>query len=106
MRSDENPYIHADGLISANALDFALLKHAQQLRLHGQWHIADLIEENRAVFCLLELPQMAGGGSGKRSLLVAEQFGFDQLRWNRGAVQGDEGTRRARTSFVQRASHK
>ena len=36
---------------------------------------------------------------------MAEQFGFDQLGRNRGAIQSDEGSARARTALMQRARH-
>ena len=33
---------------AADALDFALLQHAQQLGLHGEGHVADLVQKKRA----------------------------------------------------------
>jgi len=45
---------------------------------------------------LLELACMPRGRARERSLLVAEQLGFDQLRRNSGAVQRNEGSRLAR----------
>src|ERR1039458_10726172 len=43
--------------------------------------------------------------AGERSFFVAEQFGFNQLRRNRGAVQGDERSAGPRTALMQRARH-
>ena len=41
--------------------------------------------------------------AGKRTLLVPEQFRFDQLRRNCGTVQSNERTRGSRTAFMQSA---
>ncbi len=92
-------------MLTANALDLALFQYAQQFGLHGERHVADFIEKNRAVLGLLELSQMAAGRAGEGSFFVAEQFGFNQLRWNRGAVQRDEWSAGSRTAFVQSARH-
>ena len=86
MRGHEHAHIYPDGLVSADAFDLAFFEHAQQLGLHGERHVADFIEENGALLGLLEFAQVAIGGAGERSFFVAEEFGFDQLRWNRGAI--------------------
>src|SRR5208282_178609 len=54
---------------------------------------------------LLELAEMASGCAGERSFFVAEQFGFNQLRRNRGAVQRDERSAGPRTALMQRPRH-
>ena len=40
---------------AAEALDFALLQHAQQLGLQRQRHLGDFVEQDRAALRLLEL---------------------------------------------------
>src|SRR5712692_1121617 len=103
MRSHEHAHIHGNWFVAANAFDLTFLEHAQQLGLHGQWHVADFIEENRAVFRLLELAEMTVRGSGERALLVAEELGLDQFRRNRSAVESDEWPRGAWAAVVQSA---
>ena len=71
---DDDAHVHGDGAVSADAFDLALFQHAQQLGLHGERHVADLIEEQRAVVGLLELAQVTGRRAGERSLFVAEQL--------------------------------
>ena len=41
-------HVHLDRLVAADALDLVLLEHAQHLRLGGEVHVADLVEEQRA----------------------------------------------------------
>ena len=42
--------------VPAHALELALLEHAQELHLHLGRHLADLVEEERAVVGELEAP--------------------------------------------------
>ena len=65
MRSRYHAHIHLHRLLSADALHFALFQHAQQLGLHGQRHVADFIQEQRAFTGLLEFADMPGGGAGE-----------------------------------------
>src|SRR5208282_1159651 len=105
MRGDDDPHIHGDGALAADALDFTFFEHTQQLGLHGERHVADFVEENSPVLGLFEFAEMAAGGAGERSFFVAEQFGFNQLRRNRRAVQRDERSAGPRTALMQRARH-
>src|SRR4030095_8483845 len=49
----------APRLVSAHTLDFAFLEHAQQLGLHSDGHVADLIKEQCAAFGLFEFADVA-----------------------------------------------
>ena len=46
----------SDRLGRADALDLAVLEHAQQLHLHAERQLADLVEEDRAAVGRLEEP--------------------------------------------------
>src|SRR3954469_7304303 len=85
---DHNAHIHRNRLVSANALDLALLQYAQQFRLHIQRHIADLVEENRSAISLLELSNVPARCAGERSFFVAKEFRLDEFCGNSRAVQG------------------
>ena len=87
---------HSVCSVAADALEDALLQHAQQLHLHGQAHVADLVEEQRAALGDLEAALARGDGAGERALLVTEQLALEQLGGNGAAVDGDEGTLTAR----------
>jgi len=105
MRGDNHAHIHCDGALAADALHLAFFQHAQQLGLHGERHVADLIEEDGSVLRLLKLAEMASGRAGERSFFVPEQFRFNQLRRDRSAVQRDERAARPRTALMQRAGY-
>ena len=76
--------------IAADALELAVLEHAQQLRLQVDVELADLVEEDGAAVRLLEAAVMLSDGAGERALLVAEQRRLDQLLRDRAAVEHDE----------------
>src|SRR5205085_11822776 len=58
----------------ADPLDLPLLEYAEELRLHRQAHLADLIEEDRALVGHLEAAAALRHGAGERALFVAEQL--------------------------------
>src|SRR5713101_10118981 len=87
VRGDDDADVYGDGAVAANALDFALLENAQQLGLHGEGHVADLIKEQGAAVRLLEFSRVPSGCAGECALLVAEQLRFDQLGGDGSAVQ-------------------
>ena len=105
MGRDHYAGIHSHRLFAANALHFAFFEHAQQLRLHSQRHIADLVQKDRPSIGLFKLSNMPAGRPGERTLLMPKQFRLNQLRRDRRAVQRDKWARRSRTLFVQRARH-
>ena len=82
---------------AAEALELALLQHAQELRLHGRAHLADLVEEQDAAGGQLDLPGLGLVRAGEGAALVAEQLRLEQLLGQRRAVERDEraaGSRR------------
>ena len=86
----DDAHIHLDGLVAADALERAGLQHAQDLGLRGGGHVADLVEEERAAVALLEFADALEGGAGEGAAFVAEQFAFEQLLGDGGAVDGQE----------------
>ncbi len=74
------------GLRAADAVDHALLDRAQQLGLQAHVHLGDFVEQQRAAIGLLELADAARERAGEGALLVAEQFGFQQVLRDRRAI--------------------
>ena len=70
--------VDLDGLRAADPLEPALLEHAQQLGLHGQGDLADLVEEDRAAVGHLEAALALADRAGESAFLVAEQLAFQQ----------------------------
>ena len=79
VRGRDDAHVHLDRRLAADAIELAFGQHAQQARLQRQAHVADLVEEQRAAIGLLEAAAAQRIGAGERALLVAEQFGLEQL---------------------------
>src|SRR5262249_56848042 len=68
-------------------------------------HLADLVEEQRALIGGLELAGLLPVGARERALLVAEQLGFEELARKRRAVHLQELAMSAGRRLVNRSSH-
>jgi len=66
-------------IFRAHALKFTLLKHAEQLGLHVERHIAHLVQEQCAVVRLLETADPVVSGSRESAPDVPEQLRFEQF---------------------------
>jgi len=75
----------------ADALELAVLEHAQKLRLQFKRQLPDLVQKQRAFLGVLEITGFVGRGAGERALGVAEQCGLDQGRRDRGALSANHG---------------
>ena len=73
-----------------NRRHHALLQRPQQLGLHGEVHVADLVQEQRAALRLAERAGAVGDGAGERPADVAEQQAFQQFGRDRRAVHRHE----------------
>ena len=90
---------------SAEALELALLEHAQDLGLRDQREVGHLVEEERAAVRELEASFLASRGAGERALLVSEQLGLEERLGQRRAVDGDERAVAPSRALVDRARH-
>lgn len=79
MGRRDNPHIHRDRTIAANARDNALFQNAEQFYLHVKAHVADLIQEEGSAICLFETADTAHCCSRERPLLMPEKLGLDQV---------------------------
>src|SRR5262249_36596714 len=75
----------------------------QQLHLHLDGDLGDLVEEQRALVRELEAAGLVRDGAGERALLVAEELALDERRRDRRAVDADERSLSTRRVLVQRA---
>ena len=98
----DDPDIHLDRPAGADRIHLALLQDAQELDLHVQGKLADLVEKQGSAVRFLELPGMAFRGAREAALLVAEQDGLDERLGDGPAVHSDEGP----ASAVRRAVHR
>ncbi len=73
-------HVDLERLRRAEPLELPALQHPQQLRLHLERQLADLVEEERAAVGDLEAAERALDGAGEGALLVAEQLALDERR--------------------------
>ena len=90
MRRRDDAHVAANGPIAADPLETALLQHAQQLDLHLQRHVADLIEEQRAALGEFEASEAGRQRAGEGALFVTEQLAFQKIGGNRAAIDRHE----------------
>jgi len=95
-----DPHVDGDGLVSAHALELALLQEAQQLDLDGGRDLADFVEKERALVRLLEAAVTPSLRARERTALVSEELAFQQRLGEGRAVQLHEGALRPRAAFV------
>ena len=82
--------VHRDFVLAAEPPHPQVLENAQQLRLRGVRHLADLVEKQRAPVSLLKAAGRTLHGSRKRALLVAEQLALHQSLGQGGCIDRDE----------------
>lgn len=71
----DNPNVDRYALRTSNPLEFVLLEHAQQSDLGFDWHIANLIEEDRPMVRDFETAGVPLVGTGESAFLITEELG-------------------------------
>src|SRR5262249_34582563 len=77
-----------------------LLQRAQDLDLERQRHLANLVEEQSAPIGRMKLAELGRDRAGKRALDVTEELALEQILRNSTAIDGEEGSFRARRPGV------
>ncbi len=96
---DDQAHIDLVFAVRADALQLAVLQHAQELGLHGERQLADFVQKERAAIGEFEFAAPVGKRARDRAAHVPEQLAFDECIRQRRAVQADErlvGARRRR----------
>ena len=101
VRRRDDADIDLDGAAATDALELALLEHAQELRLQRQRNFAHLVEQERAVVRQLEAALAALRRTGERPALMAEKLALDQVLRNGRAVHLDERLAAPRAAAVE-----
>src|SRR6266481_1222311 len=94
------PDVYLMGPSAAQPLELLLLQHAEKLWLQGQWDVAHLVEEQRPLVRHLEAADLLRDRAGKRAFFVSKKFAFQQIEWDGGAIQLDEGAPATRAEVV------
>src|ERR1043165_5880846 len=76
IRRSDDADVHAlVDAVRTDLLHFAGLEEPQQQTLHARGHLADFIEQNRALIRSLELAGPIAIGAGEATLQIAEYLG-------------------------------
>ena len=86
MSRGDDSDVDLNRAFAADANDLAVLDDAQQPDLGRQREFADFVEKQRPAVRLLEPAAAAADRAGKRTRLVAEQLGVDQLGGDGAAI--------------------
>ena len=100
MRRGEDADVGAALLAAADALERALLQHAQQLHLHVEAHVADLVEEQRAAVGELEPADARGHAPVKAPFSWPNSSLSSSSRGIAPQLTGTNGPSRARRKLV------
>lgn len=82
-----HPYVDADGLGATQTRELALLRHAQELGLKFQRHVANLVQKERVPIRHLESSLGLGTRARESASFVAEEFTLQQSTRNRSTVK-------------------
>src|SRR4051812_14288764 len=91
VRGRHQSNVSAQGLVAADPFEGALFAdYAKQFYLRARVDLADFIEKDRSAIGLLEPPNPTFVRPGESTPLVSEKLTFQQLRGERGAMDGDK----------------
>ncbi len=90
MRGGNDPYIGGNTAVAPHPLKHPFLQHPQQLHLHRQAHVANLIKKQGAALSSFKSPFTVAHRAGKCAFFVTEEFRFQQFTGYRAAIDGDE----------------
>ena len=95
--------LQSNRAVAADALEAALLQDPQELHLHLQRHIADLVQEQRAALGKFETADARAQGPGERAFLMTEQLALQQVRRDGAAIDRHEGVAGAARQLMHMA---
>jgi hypothetical protein len=90
VRRRDHADVRLHGARAAKAHELAFLEHAQELRLRGSCHLGDFVEKEHPTGRQLDLSRLRLLRAGEGAALEPEQFGLEQVFWQRRAVDRDE----------------
>ncbi len=103
VRGRHDAHVHEPRRVLAEPAHLVVLERAQEPDLRGERHVADLVQEQRALVRLLHEPRAVRRGARERSPREAEEFALDERLGERSHVHGHERSLRALGEHVERA---
>ena len=92
-------------IVAADRHDNPLLQHAEEFGLEFQFHLPDLVEEDRAGLSGPKAAQRRGGGAGKGALRVAKHVARKKRTSRHGTVDGNERLFRPQAATMDRSGN-
>ena len=89
--------------VTAETVEGLAIEHAQEFHLSLQLQFADFVEEESAFLGEFEKAGLRGIGAAEGAFFVSEEFAFDEVFGEGGAVDIDPGTSVAWRRLVNRA---
>jgi hypothetical protein len=99
----DQAHIHAPRALFADALELALLQHAQQFALQLERDLANFIQKQRPAVGQLKASGAVAHGAGERAFDVTEEFALEQFARDRSAIDLDERAVATPAAFVNGA---
>ena len=106
MSGGNDADIDVERLAGADALNRFFLQDPQELGLHFEADVADFIKEEGAAVGQFEAADLVAMCAGERAFDVADEFAFEEVGGEGGAVNLDVGLGGAWAGFVNGASEK
>ena len=100
-----DPDIDLSHGLAADGADFTLLQKTQELGLHRQGHVADLVEEKGSAVRQFEQALLVTVGAGEGPTHVTEEFAFQQSVGDGCNIFGKELALAARATVVNCAGY-
>jgi hypothetical protein len=104
VRSGDEAYVYAMGPTTSKAFEFLLLQNTEELRLQGEWHVADFIKKESPFVSQFEAANSLCDCAGKSTPFMAKELTFEQVEGNRRTVQLDQRLAATGTRIVNRVS--
>ena len=101
MRGCDDSCAERNRRLSTDPVEASLFDQPEQLGLQRERHVPDLVEEQRAHAGTLRVAEVTRLGAGEGALLMAEYLAFHKFAGNGGAIDGHEGSGRARRYLMQ-----
>ena len=105
MRGADQAQVDGGFRHRAHRTHAALLDGTQQLALHGQGQVADLVQEQGAAFGRLEKALAVFGRTSESAFAVTKKLGLQQVLRNGAAVHSHERRPRAGPLAMHGARH-
>src|SRR5579875_3952408 len=90
MRRRQDAHVHLERLAGTDKLEGPFLQHAQELDLHLDADVADLIEKEGAAVRCLKTADLVADSVSECPLDVSKKFTFQQTGRQGRTVDGDE----------------